>query len=129
MAAFPEPASGDEVLNSWKDIAQYLSRGVRTVQRWECELALPVRRPHRGSRGAVSAVRSEIDRWLSACPTGTSENPGPRQDLNRAFRKTSDLVSESEQLRTDLVRIRLDLVLTVNRLASTVRCWQPELAK
>jgi DNA-binding transcriptional regulator YiaG len=33
------------VLSSWKDIAQYLGKGVRTVQRWERHLGLPVRRP------------------------------------------------------------------------------------
>ena len=32
-------------LNTWKEIATYMGRGVRTVQRWERELGLPVRRP------------------------------------------------------------------------------------
>ncbi len=31
------------VLNSWKEIACYLGRGVRTVQRYERDLGLPVR--------------------------------------------------------------------------------------
>jgi hypothetical protein len=31
-------------LDSWKEIASYLGRGVRTVQRWECEEGLPVHR-------------------------------------------------------------------------------------
>ena len=33
------------VLNSWKEIASYLGRSVRTVQRWEREFGLPVHRP------------------------------------------------------------------------------------
>lgn len=31
-------------LTSWRDIARYLGKGVRTVQRWEIESGLPVRR-------------------------------------------------------------------------------------
>ena len=54
----------DEVLNSWKEVAGYLGRGVRTVQRWEQELGLPVRRPRAKSRSAVIAFKSELDHWL-----------------------------------------------------------------
>jgi predicted DNA-binding transcriptional regulator AlpA len=57
-----------EILNSWKEIASYLGRGVRTAQRWERELRLPVRRPRGRRRSAVIAVRKEIDAWLSSCP-------------------------------------------------------------
>src|SRR6516165_9962944 len=58
----------DQILNSWKEIGQYLNRGVRTVQRWEAELGLPVRRPRGRRRSAVIAMRSEIDQWLNRCP-------------------------------------------------------------
>lgn len=57
-----------EILNSWKEISRYLNRGVRTVQRWEKDLGLPVRRPRGKSRSAVIAVRSELDHWLESCP-------------------------------------------------------------
>jgi phage shock protein A len=53
-----------EILNSWKEIAVYLGRGVRTVQRWEKELHLPVRRPRNRSRSAVIALRAELNEWL-----------------------------------------------------------------
>ena len=53
------------ILNSWKEIAAYLGRGVRTAQRWERDLALPVRRPRGKDRSAVFAVPTEIDAWLS----------------------------------------------------------------
>lgn len=52
------------VLNSWKEIASYVGRGVRTVQRWEQELGFPVRRPRGKQRSAVIAIKSEIDSWL-----------------------------------------------------------------
>lgn len=58
----------DEVLNSWKEVASYLGRGVRTVQRWERELGLPVRRPRGKSRSAVIAFKTELDKWLRQAP-------------------------------------------------------------
>src|SRR3954470_19244296 len=60
--------TNDEVLNSWKEVATYMGRGVRTVQRWEQELGLPVRRPRGKSRSAVIAFRSELDQWLRRAP-------------------------------------------------------------
>ena len=54
-----------KVLTSWKEIALYLGKGVRTVQRWECELGLPVRRPAGKPKGVVCASSEELDRWLA----------------------------------------------------------------
>lgn len=51
------------LLTSWKEIGQYLGKGVRTVQRWELEFGLPVRRPAAHSRHAVLAVPAELDAW------------------------------------------------------------------
>lgn len=56
------------VLNSWKEIAGYMGRGVRTVQRWEQRLGLPVHRPQGRDRSAVLAMREEVDAWLARTP-------------------------------------------------------------
>src|SRR5207245_11548010 len=61
----PEPP---QFFSGWKDIAAYLGKGVRTVQRYEIELGLPVRRPAGKSRGSVVATRAELDAWVSASP-------------------------------------------------------------
>jgi TolB-like protein len=51
-------------LDSWKQIAKYLRRDVRTVIRWEIERGLPVHRIP-GIRGyGVFAERTEIETWL-----------------------------------------------------------------
>lgn len=49
------------VLSCWKDIASHLGKGVRTVQRWERDLGLPVRRPNRNNRQIVLAISEELD--------------------------------------------------------------------
>jgi hypothetical protein len=52
-----------ECLESWKDIASYLQRDVRTVQRWEKSIGLPVHRVQDSKSGSVYARKSEIDSW------------------------------------------------------------------
>ena len=53
-----------EKLDSWKQIAGYLDRDVKTVQRWEHHEGLPIHRhPHAG-RSSVFAWKAEIDTWL-----------------------------------------------------------------
>ena len=53
-------------LDSWKEIAAYLRRGVRTVRRWEREEGLPVHRHVHRVLGSVYAFKSEIDLWQRA---------------------------------------------------------------
>jgi CheY-like chemotaxis protein len=55
--------SGELLLNSWKEIAGYVGRSERTVQRWEKQFGFPVRRPAGKSRSAVIALPSEIQGW------------------------------------------------------------------
>lgn len=52
-------------LDSWKEIAAYLKRGVRSVQRWEKEEGLPIHRHLHKKLDSVYAFKNEIDAWLS----------------------------------------------------------------
>lgn len=56
--------SGPVVLSSWKEIASYVGRGVRTVQRWEKDLGFPVRRAHGWEHSPVVAHPDEVNEWL-----------------------------------------------------------------
>ena len=53
-------------LDSWKEIAGYLKRDIRTVQRWEKEEGLPVRRLLHQKRGSVYAHHTELDAWWAS---------------------------------------------------------------
>src|SRR5262245_629473 len=67
------PHSGqtaDVRLDSWKEIAAYLHRGVRTVRRWEKEEGLPVRRHKHSRLGSVYAYKPEVDAWWDARDAG-----------------------------------------------------------
>jgi TolB-like protein/Flp pilus assembly protein TadD len=53
-------------LDSWKEIAAFLKRNVRTVQRWERIEGLPVHRLQHNSLGSVYALRSELSHWYDS---------------------------------------------------------------
>jgi tetratricopeptide (TPR) repeat protein len=55
--------AGTDHLDSWKEIASYLRREIRTVQLWEKKEGLPVHRHFHKQLGSVYALRSEIERW------------------------------------------------------------------
>jgi TolB-like protein len=56
----------EDRLDSWKEIAAYLGREVRTVQGWEKNEALPIHRHQHARQGSVYALRSELDAWRDA---------------------------------------------------------------
>lgn len=70
-------------LNSWKEIASFVGRSERTVQRWEKCYGFPVRRPAGRERSAVIALAAEIEAWtISArCASGESV-PGPSKQTS-----------------------------------------------
>ena len=91
MDAPPPPANGSPPngrLDGWKEIASYIGRGVRTAQRWERELGMPVHRLNTGAADVVFADRREIDLWIRrqssldltpdvSDPIGTGTNAAP----------------------------------------------------
>lgn len=72
----------DGRLDSWKEIAAYLRRDVRTVQRWERREGLPVHRHQHEQLGSIYAFIEEIDAWqvsrrgvTQPLPAGAAANP------------------------------------------------------
>ena len=51
-------------LNSWKEISAHLGKGVRTVQRYERSLALPIYRMGNGPKSPVHAYPGELAVWV-----------------------------------------------------------------
>ncbi len=61
------------ILDSWKEISDFLKRDIRTCQRYERELGMPVRRLEGSSRARVFAYKDEIDAWQSKRLVGHSK--------------------------------------------------------
>lgn len=113
-----------DLLTSWKEIASYLGRTPRTVQRWERDSHLPVHRPpHKQSR-LVVADTDELDSWaieyqgIQDAPTAGSSQAESRtlsnQILHEIARKESTstvfaaLIEFAESaLRCDFAEISL----------------------
>jgi TolB-like protein len=74
----PDPDSNERRLESWGEIATYLRRDIRTVQRWESLHGLPVRRLQIGKQGQIFAYRSELDRWM------LQRQPAPNGDVTHS---------------------------------------------
>ena len=87
---------GAATLQGWKNIAFELDRGVRTVQRWERDLGLPVHRIGKTPRRPVFAFAEELYSWL-------------RKTDDLRSRAGSSVVNQSLQEQKDQIRI-------VNRL-------------
>jgi dipeptidyl aminopeptidase/acylaminoacyl peptidase len=81
-----------ERLDSWKEIATYLHRDIRTVIRWERQRGLPVRRVPGAKRQAVFAYRDEIDTWLAG--DRITQDADRRPDNGRPDRQAESHAAE-----------------------------------
>jgi hypothetical protein len=87
-------------LSSWKEIAHYVGKGVRTVQRWEREAGLPVRRPQGEGKGKVLAFPEEIDGWMHSAFTRNGD--GEESEISRLRTRVEQLLAENRELRRNL---------------------------
>lgn len=121
-----------ELLTSWKEIACYLGKGVRTVQRWEQQFGLPVRRPNEKVKGIVHATRQDLDTWLQMQWSQRPKEfanvaPTRMADYIEAVRvsieQSAELRSANRMLlagvRTSLANIRLECQTLARNLTGT----------
>ena len=103
------------MLTTWNEVASYLGKGVRTVQRWEANLSLPVRRKnnilvicayffHRQMTASPSffvfLLYPLISKMRAKTPQKNSILPiMPPTDLNALFAKADALLEESLSAR------------------------------
>ena len=127
------------VLSSWKDIAKYLGKGVRTVQRWERHLGLPVRRPiGAAQKSAVMLYRGDVDAWLATrFSARTLEKDGAqsnqssrsaRSTLREGIRTARELRTANQAL-TEQITASIRLLAERCDLLATQGLQQPALAE
>jgi len=102
-----------DVLDSWKEIASFLKRGVRTVQRWERTEGLPVYRHHHVKRGSVYAMRSELLAWLRARQPNVDSQPASHR---HHFVLLRSLTQRQAALAADLKLLMAAHVSTCSRI-------------
>jgi len=92
-----------ERLDSWKQIAGYLDREVRTVQRWGKNEGLPVRRQFHSKGCTVYAFKSEIDGWLRS----RTQTPGEARAGQKHSKRTPNRWIPPPDVRRMLAAFRL----------------------
>ena len=134
MKERPSKNESPQFLSGWKEIANYLGKGVRTVQRYEREFGLPVRRPAGRPWGSVVATREELDAWVYASPIRHEfrlSRPGPDErhatlavNIHRGLEQMKQLRDQMSELRAEVNRSVSLLRDSVFALQSTSSGWR-----
>jgi TolB-like protein/Tfp pilus assembly protein PilF len=90
-------------LDSWKEIASYLRRDVRTVQRWEKKEGLPVYRHLHDKLGSIYAYRNELTDWFttrqqSGASVATGRHEGQEEKIKLAVLPFGNLSGAKEDV-------------------------------
>jgi len=111
------------VLGSWKEIANYLGKGVRTVQRWERCSGLPVHRPSGSSKGVVLAFPAELDKWARRQDGGARVPSVLAIQQNLAL--SNELITQTRALRSGT----RELIKTCNQFLELSRRHRDEATR
>jgi hypothetical protein len=85
-------------LDSWKEIATYLKRTVRTVQRWEKREGLPVHGHFHLKSRNVYGLKDEIDVWLTVRGQNPSKSPPMQRRLGQVVNGLNPLSQVMKQM-------------------------------
>jgi len=88
------PTSPGKKLDSWGEIASYLGREVRTVQRWERTEGLPVHRHEHKKKSTVYAYAVELDAWIKR------RQPKDDPEADDAFAREQELSSTDSPIES-----------------------------
>jgi hypothetical protein len=116
------------MLSSWKDIANYMGSGVRTVQRWEQDSGLPVRRPtSHGQKSQVLLDRRAADAWMASRRlirmrrqgvrvSSSPRSPGLKNDIHasRQLHKAHHALTKQVDLHVRLLATQCALILKLS---------------
>ncbi len=109
------------VLQGWKEIAAELDRSVRTVQRWERTLNLPVHKLGKGRVCPVFAFRNEVQLWLRSADGGVSgditrasESEGKSVSAKRKSPHPAALLKERRNGKRGAVAVEPEIIKSLN---------------
>ncbi|HTV16074.1 MAG TPA: hypothetical protein VME68_15240 [Acidobacteriaceae bacterium] len=105
-----------KILTSWKEIGQYFGKGVRTVQRWEREAELPVRREAGPASHSVIAMVEELEAWARGRPRRPSHAHAAALE-----REIANLQTENVALRSRLDAVEGALLAMIGARIATAR--------
>lgn len=130
LLMFPETSANDpEVLTCWKDIANYLGKGVRTVQRWERDLGMPIRRPNGiDHKSAVMAYTRDLDAWLQSGWAPRQKEEASARCLNEEELEIRNMIQTSRVLRKTASNLVHEMSEALTRMRTLIQ-WRNQLSK
>lgn len=102
-------------LDSWKSIAGYLNRTVRTAQRWQKYEDLPVHFHFHKKAKTVYALQTEVDAWRAGRDLHKYDPPDPKNDYRAHWRNNLLILT----FRPTGIRPVITLSSILNPLAGT----------
>lgn len=121
--AYSSPAMAEaRILNSWKEISNYVGRGVRTVQRWEQLYGLPVHRAAGKDRSSVYALSDEVDAWLRA---GKMHEQPKHEPSTQDPGRYSQLIERSRGLISGLQELRQQSLVLRSKIEQNKNLHKP----
>ena len=119
-----------QFLTGWKEIANYLGKGVRTVQRYEWQMGLPVRRPAGKARGSVVATKPELDAWVCASPIREAFHLTRLAPDSQASANAMKIgIQEMRRLRDEMLPLRAELHTSLLMLKASILNLQGALGR
>jgi YVTN family beta-propeller protein len=119
----PDNGESRDRLESWKEIAAYLKRDVRTVQRWEKSEKLPVHRHMHGTQGTISASKQELATWAQERNLNLGKLEEEAAEVREAAERGKTTALDAESAAVNLERekrrywLRVLAIVTVGLLA------------
>jgi hypothetical protein len=116
------------LLTGWKEIARYMGKGVRTIQRWERDFGLPVRRPLSGNRRPVLARPGDLDRWVAIrCRTKApdADRQSERAEMVRVWTELRERIERGQNLCNESSRCRMELQSAIAGLRQQISDMHP----
>jgi hypothetical protein len=100
-------------VDSWKGIANYFRRDVRTVQRWERQEGLPVHRHAHRKSSSIYALRRELSVWWGG--RDLSNNHGESQNRRRppVHPRSTPSFPKDTSVQNSLVLLLKELLTTM----------------
>ncbi|HLW53076.1 MAG TPA: tetratricopeptide repeat protein [Candidatus Angelobacter sp.] len=110
-------------LDSWKEIAAFLRRDVRTAQRWEKKEGLPVHRHQHDKLGSIYAFRAELAEWFNTRQQAAPSTAGGKIKLavlpfeNLGGNQEDRYFSEglTEEMTTEITRLQPEALAVIAR--------------
>jgi hypothetical protein len=116
--------SGEKVFTSWKEIASFFGKGVRTVQRWEQKFGLPISRPT-AAKNVVLTTENELREWIRQSSSRLIDDD--KSNVSAGADSISELAERLKRLESETARLAQMISRFSDRMDELTEKPSPEM--